>query len=133
MGLDICGVPDTLYKVFNIPLSQANRNLPFSKKHSCKCVSSVSVASIFWACTGSIVCMATPITSASVASAGIFNNSFNIVVSITDHRSSKSRQAFCMPKRKAWDITRSTEVLVKPIRKQVKPTQNVGANCLSCG
>lgn len=24
---------------------------------------------------------------------------------------------------KAWDITRCTEVLVKPIRKQVKPTQ----------
>lgn len=34
---------------------------------------------------------------------------------------------------KAWDITRSTEVLVNLSANKLSPRKSIGENCLSCG
>ena len=127
------GIHTTLYRETRILFSVWNRKWPLLNVHSWMLLSFGSESNKRTASSLSITCISTPCTVIKVASLGIFISSFNNVLSIILLFLAWSPVKHFYISKENVGHNCSTEVLVKPIRKQVKPTPNIGENSLSCG
>ena len=98
--------PVTLYRATRLVLSDWNRKRPLLKRHS-------------W----------------MVLSLGSDSNKahqIHVVHNISVFGLSPVKHSMYQDQ-KAWDITRSTEVLVNLSANKLSPRKSIGENCLSCG
>ena len=127
--------PVTLYRATRLVLSDWNRKRPLLKRHSWMVLSLGSDSNKAPALFSSISSISMPCTVAAVASAGIFQkfiHQIHVVHNISVFGLSPVKHSMYQDQ-KAWDITRSTEVLVNLSANKLSPRKSIGENCLSCG
>lgn len=127
--------PVTLYRATRLALSDWNRKRPLLKRHSWMVLSLGSDSNKAPALFSSIRSISMPCTVAAVASVRNFQkfiHQIHVVHNISVFGLSPVKHSMYQDQ-KAWDITRSTEVLVNLSANKLSPRKSIGENCLSCG
>ena len=117
--------PVTLYRATRLALSDWNRKRPLLKRHSWMVLSLGSIdKKHFYALYGSGSCIGRNFQK--------FIHQIHVVHNISVFGLSPVKHSMYQDQ-KAWDITRSTEVLVNLSANKLSPRKSIGENCLSCG
>lgn len=124
----------TLYRATRLALSDWNRKRPLLKRHSWMALSLGSDSNKDSALFLSISSIYALYCGGSRISRNFhkFIHQIHVIHNISVFGLSPVKRSVYQDQ-KAWDITRSTEVLVNLSANKLSPRKSIGENCLSCG